>query len=119
MLVIRQQQMRALGGWLREAFVRRCEAHLRSNFATCAALPAEDLRAMVEEGIARAASYGIDAERDVCKFLNLVAVFGKDFDRNLDWAREMLASDAGPRLRLNRLYARAIRVADAETEAQG
>ena len=50
----------------------------------------------------------------MCKFLNLIAVLGRDFDLRFQWARNTLRSDAGPRLRLNRLYERAIRAANSE-----
>ena len=113
MLLIRESQMQALSGLRRSAFIVRCEAHLRANFAACAAMSSRELRTMVEQGTARAMSYGIEAERDVCKFLNLIAVLGRDFDLRLHWARKTLASGAGPRLRLNRLYEQAIRVADS------
>lgn len=112
MLVIRQSQMHALGKARRELFVRRACDHLRASFPECAAMPADELQAFVDHGMARAAAYGIEVERDVCKFLNLMAVFGRDFDVELPWAKETLRSDAGPRLRLNRLYMRGQRMAD-------
>lgn len=115
MLVIRQSQMDALGEPRRESFARRTGDHLRANFPECAAMPVEALRAFVDHGVARAASYGIEVERDVCKFLNLMAVFGRNFDVELPWAKETLRSDAGPRLRLNRLYMRGQRIADQES----
>jgi hypothetical protein len=113
MLVIREAQMQVLSGLRRDAFNVRCETHLKANFACCAAMSPRELRTMVEQGTARAMSYGIEAERDVCKFLNLIAVLGRDFDLRYQWARKTLASDAGPRLRLNRLYEQAIRAADS------
>ena len=114
MLLIREAQIQVLSGSRRESFIARCETHLRANFAGCAALSPRELRTMVEQGTARALSYGIEAERDICKFLNLIAVFGWDFDLRFQWARKTLRSEAGPRLRLNRLYERAIRAADSE-----
>jgi len=113
MLLIRESQIQVLSSSRRESFTVRCESHLRANFASCAAMSPRELRTMVEQGTARARSYGIEAERDVCKFLNLIAVLGRDFDLRFQWARKTLASDAGPRLRLNRLYERAIRAADS------
>ncbi len=71
-----------------------------------------ELRSFVEQGIDRAASYRIEAERDVCKYLNLMVVFGRSFDVELPWAKETLASADGPGLKLNRLYARGERLAD-------
>ncbi len=113
MLLIRETQMQVLSSFRRGAFIERCEVHLTTNFACCAAMSPRELRTMVEQGTARALSYGIDAERDVCKFLNLTVVLGRDFDLRFQWARKTLASNAGPRLRLSRLYEQAIRVADS------
>lgn len=104
--VIRDEQLRAFEEPLRQEFLRRAALHLRSHFASCRALPAEQLRALVEEGVAEFAAHGIVAERDVCKLLGVRVVLGAGFAR-LDWARQILESDAGPTLRANRLALRA------------
>ena len=114
MLVIRQPQLRALGESKRETFARAAENLLREHFPQCAAMTATELRAFIDYGVSRAAAYSIAVERDVCKYLNLMAVFGRDFDVERSWAKETLTSAAGPRLRLNRLYMRGVRAADAE-----
>ncbi|HEY3442957.1 MAG TPA: hypothetical protein VGK29_19510 [Paludibaculum sp.] len=114
MLMIRKAQMYTLGLESRRDFARRAAAHLCASIAECAAMPADDLRKFVDDGIARAERYGIESEQEVCKFLNLQVVFGPGFDTELAWARKTLASKDGASLRLNRLYARGIRVADGE-----
>lgn len=114
MLMIRKAQMHTLGLERRKDFARRAAAHLGASFAECAAMPPEELRTFVENGMAQAARYGIESEQEVCKFLNLQAVFGPGFDTELVWARKTLAAKDGASLRLNRLYARGIRVADGE-----
>jgi hypothetical protein len=47
---------------------------------------------MVRHGIQRAKVYGIKSRRDVCKYIDLMIVFGRDFDTNkrTGWAREIL-----------------------------
>ena len=83
-------------------------------------MAAGELRSFVEHGIDRAAGYGIEAERDVWKYLNLMAVFGRHFDMlTLPWSKETLRSAAGPRLRLNRLYARGAEGSRCERPANG
>ncbi|MBL0158376.1 MAG: hypothetical protein IPP47_14925 [Bryobacterales bacterium] len=114
MLMIRKAQMHTLGRERHKDFARRAGQHLCASFAECAALPPEQLRTFVSDGIAKAARYGIESEQEVCKFLNLLVVFGPEFDTELAWARKTLAAKDGASLRLNRLYARGIRVADGE-----
>lgn len=116
MLIIRSSQMEVLADSLQGEFLRKCERHLSRSFDACARMSASELRTFVEQGVARARSYGIDTERDLCRYLNLVAVLGRDFDLKLPWARKTLASGAGARLRLNRLYNQAVRMADAEAQ---
>jgi|SRR5581483_3273157 len=117
MLMIRQSQMAVLRDAILESFRRKLAEHLRANFPACADMSATELDAFVADGVARAAQYGITVERDICKFLNLMVVFGRDFDVKRPWAQEVLAQNTGARLRLNRIYARAIRVAHAEAKS--
>jgi hypothetical protein len=50
------------------------------------------MRETIQYGIKRAESYGIVAERDACKYIDLMVVFGRDFDRDpaLPWVRDVL-----------------------------
>ena len=67
--------------------------HLRKFFPKqCAALGELQLRETIGHGIRRAAHYGITAKRDVCKYIDLMIVFGRDFDsdKRFRWAREIL-----------------------------
>jgi hypothetical protein len=117
MLTIRQSQMAVLRDTLLESFRRKLADHLRANFPACADMHPVELDAFVAHGVARAGRYGIVVERDICKFLNTMVVFGRDFDVKCAWAKEVLAQNTGARLRLNRLYARAIRAAHAEAKS--
>ncbi|MEX1364517.1 MAG: hypothetical protein AB1Z98_15430 [Nannocystaceae bacterium] len=90
-------------------FVERASAHLRASFpAECGELDDEQLHELVMHGITKAARYGVWAQQDVCKLLNLMCTFGRDFDldRSLPWARSYLddAAERGPTLQINRLY---------------
>jgi hypothetical protein len=107
--VIRDAQLRAFEEPLRQEFLRRAMQHLRAHFDGCRKMPAKELRALVEDGVAQAAVHGIVTERDVCKLLGMMVVFGTDFTARLDWARGILESDAGPTLKTNRLLARGAR----------
>jgi hypothetical protein len=49
-----------------------------------------ELLELIRHGVGRARAHGIDTERGACKLLNLMFVFGRDFDRELPWAREIL-----------------------------
>ena len=46
----------------------------------------------IHAGIDRAATYGIEAEQDVCAYIDMMVLFGDDFDRDpaLPWPRAIL-----------------------------
>ncbi len=83
-------------------------------------LDADELESLIDKGHARAVAYGFMSERGVCKFLNLMFTFGRDFDRDpgLGWVRPFLdaAQARGPTLQMGRLCRRAHQHAD---RAQG
>lgn len=93
--------------------------HLREHLSDeCRALGAA-FEQVVERGIDRARSYGLRSERDLAKFLNLVLVFGTDFDRE-SWAARILDRvDRGPTLRINQLYSDALARLSEPTPAGG
>jgi len=107
-LLIRDEQLVALRGIRQKEYEKRLAAHLRKYFSeTCTKLGEQGLRDAVRYGIQRAKAYGIQAERDVAKYLNLMFVFGRDFDTDprFPWAASMLRStDYGPTLRINQVY---------------
>lgn len=67
------------------------------------------MRASIRAGIERAAGYGLVAEREVSTFIDLLVIFGIDFDRRLPWAREILTDPASidPAARVHALRRRA------------
>ena len=80
-------------------------AHLRRFFPSqCLAAGDQLLRETIQYGVRRAAGYGITAKRDVCKYIDLMVVFGRDFDtdRRALWAGEILAKrrNAGAKMQM-------------------
>jgi hypothetical protein len=107
-LLIRDDQLSSLRRVRQKEYERRLAAHLKKYFPdTCAKLGDKGLLDALRHGVQRAKTYGIQAERDVVKFLNLMFVFGRDFDTDprFPWAASMLHSaDYGPTLRINQVY---------------
>jgi hypothetical protein len=115
MLVIRDPQMAALGLRHRAAFEARLREHLRRFFPErCAALGPGGLDEAVGHGVARAGAHGIVAERDVCKYVDLMFVFGRDFDlaARQPWAARILRRHAAsaPSARVEALMDKAMRM---------
>lgn len=89
-IVLRDAQVEALRMRSSERFVTRVETHLRAFFPEeCQRLREPGaLREIVRHGLARAAHHGLRSQREVCKYLDLMFAFGRDFDRDprLAWA---------------------------------
>lgn len=93
MLALRQQQIDALAEARLVDFETRMHAHVCRCFeAATRTMSDGDIRDVIRQGVARAQSYGIGSERGVCKYINLMFVFGRNFDRDprLPWAFEIL-----------------------------
>ena len=69
------------------------------------------LRDTIQYGTKRAADYGITDRRDVCKYIDLAVVFGRDFDtdRRSPWAGKILGQRSSPALRMRTLLTAAKR----------
>ena len=96
MLIIRQDQMDILRQEVRKGFEDRMLSHLTRYFSeACARMGESGARELIRYGIERAKHYGIVAERDVCKYIDVMAVLGRDFDVDaaFPWAAEILAED--------------------------
>jgi hypothetical protein len=108
MLVIRTEQMRALG-WprLREWI----DGELNRHWPSYASLEPSARHALLEQGRARAAAHGLVEGRDICLFTTLMLHLGREFDRdpNLPWVSEILHGRAwsSPAEKLFVLYAAA------------
>lgn len=68
-------------------------AHLHKFFPKeCAAAGEHKLLGLVQHGIVRAKAHGITSKADVVKYIDLMVVFGRDFDtdRRQRWAANVL-----------------------------
>ncbi len=93
MFTVRKQHLAAFEQAALEQFEDTMLAHLRETFSEeCATLDEPALIKLIHLGIDRAATYGIEAEDDVCLYIDLMMLFGQDFDRDpgLPWARAIL-----------------------------
>jgi hypothetical protein len=121
MLVIRNATFDVLDRAAYDDFMARMRIHLRKFFPEQSdALGETKIGQLIEFGLKRAREYGFEAERDVCKYIDLMCVFGHSFDRNerLPWARQILESrfppDPGERMRrLHEVALDALRELDA------
>jgi hypothetical protein len=93
-------------------FEDRMAAHLERCFpAECRALGPDEVRQEIRYGIQRASTYGIDLERDVCRYIDLMFAFGRDFDMDprQSWAGRILKDDSidNATAKVERLYSTA------------
>jgi hypothetical protein len=106
-LTIRQAQMEAFSQAEIGKFQDWMCTHLWKFFpAQAETLGEPKLRELIQYGIRRAAEHGITTERDVCKFIDLMIVFGRDFDRDEKsaWAGQILANRKTARSKIRSLY---------------
>jgi hypothetical protein len=112
MFRIRKEQKRAFRQaalqQFEDAAARHVERCFPNEWATFGDLA---IRQWIRIGIDGAARYGIVAERDVCKFVDLMVVFGVDFDRQCEWARKILdaPTPGDPFARMRILHYRALK----------
>ncbi len=109
-------------------FEDRMVVHLNKFFPEqCEALGEPGTREEIRNGIDRAARYGIETERDVCKYIDLMFAFGRDFDTNpeLPWAARILNDTKyeSPTAKVEDLHQTAIwhaqRAASLDAESEG
>jgi len=109
MLTIRKEQLAAFRPLGEKTFEDRVIAHLKKVFPEQSeSLGEPKLRESIQYGKQRAASYKIISERDVCKYIDLMIVYGRDFDKdpNHPWAQSILQNQAirSPSSKIERLY---------------
>jgi hypothetical protein len=93
-------------------FEARMLARVRANFAErLASLGEAGVRALIREGVARAAEYRLQSEREVCRYIDLMLTFGTDVDAAGGRVAAALANPAVARAsrRLDRAFERAWR----------
>ena len=117
-LVIRDAQLLVLSEGVLRTLEDRLIEHARTHFpAICAELK-DDLRPAIAAAIAGARRYGFNGQREICKYLNLVFVFGRHFDRDpaCSWAHPLLRGALPGVPKMERLYGLALQ---HEREAKG
>jgi hypothetical protein len=117
MLTITAKQAEALHQDLRRRFIDRMVAHIRQYFPRQFDVLGEpEVRVWIEAGIQRSGEYGIVSERDVCKYIDIMMVFGREFDKDpaCSWAPPILTAEpVDPTLKTERLFQTARQQASA------
>lgn len=116
-LEVRGEQLHALAAdFHRRAFVRWALDHVQRAFPdTCLAYSLDDLRALIRDGQARAARYGLVDDADVARFIDVMFLWHLDFE-TLDgnpWLPILEDPDLAPRDKADRSWATAKEVAAA------
>jgi hypothetical protein len=109
MLIIREEQLAVLNRVQTNKFEDAMLAHLKKFFPKKAKAGEPKLKEAIQHGIKQAGAHGIVSERDVCKYIDLMMVFGKDFDADekLPWAAEILEKEQDPEEKMAALMERA------------
>jgi hypothetical protein len=87
-MVIRSEQMNQMRQLLVGRFENRVIEHLRRCFPRkCAARTESGVREEIRHGIHKARGYGFETELEICKYINLMFLLGRDFDvKSEPWA---------------------------------
>ena len=103
---MRNEQIDAFSRSREIAYEDSLISHIRDFFPDRFQTAGEtNVRELIRYGIMRSRSYGIVTERDVCKYIDLMIVFGRDFDQECVWAQEILTDeDADPVDQIDDLY---------------
>ena len=112
MLTIRREQIRAMAAPEIERFLERARAHVVQYFPDqCAALSHSQLKDAVTHGFERADGYGLETEQDLLRYLTLMFIFGREFDRDptFPWAARILSGGGCASERTSRLQTEALR----------
>ena len=111
MLIIRREQKDRCAAQVRAVFEERMLTHLEAVFGQrCESMGRAGVRQMVRHGIEQAGSYGISAEREVCKYIDLMFIFGEQYDVDpaLPWAAEILNDEHETPPKMERLFPAAL-----------
>lgn len=124
MFVLRQQHFDAFAADAKTRFMDDMVAHLKERFPDeCEKMGEPALRARITDGTARAAKYGIVAERDVATFVRFTFGIRPDFDTSPEtkWAQPILQRKniaAANRLEEIKIEARRHRMDEAAAAAE-
>ncbi len=108
-MLVRAEQVNALSEVRRRSFEERVAAHLHRCFGRwCADVGEETVNQTIRDGVSHASAHGIESERDVCKYIDLMVVLGRDFDLGTShpWVIPILhdPETADPSARIDSLY---------------
>ncbi len=82
-MLIRDEQMNSLSRYSTEQFLDRVFKHVLEMFPEGVAEIGESgVHQILSTGVARASEYGFTTEYDVVRFVDLMFVFGMDFDQD-------------------------------------
>ncbi|OQY28747.1 MAG: hypothetical protein B6244_06190 [Candidatus Cloacimonetes bacterium 4572_55] len=117
MHTIRNQQIDTLRQVPLDVFEERMVKHLYEHFPQRSQkLGQRKVREDIRYSMERAKIYGIVTERDVCKYLNIVFAFHRDFDTDpeLPWAGEILNNEElfSGKLKVDCLHETALKYVD-------
>jgi hypothetical protein len=93
MLVIREEQYKALSQYVAKTFEDRMFAHLKQLWPEDCKKAGERLvRESIRKSLERCAKYGLSAEYDVARFIGLTFILCQDFDTSprVAWAARLL-----------------------------
>jgi hypothetical protein len=109
-LTVRKQQIALLGNERRHRFAERLTGHARAHFPEVCRELGHELGMTVHECIRQGQEHGLSTERELCKYLNLVFTFGRNFDRDpmCSWASDILHGALPGPMKIARLYEAAI-----------
>lgn len=112
-LVMREDQIAILGLSTIEDFEERMIGHLERCFEEeCELIGLSATKDLIRFGVDRATRFGIITERDMCKYIDLLFVFGRDLDADpeLTWTTPILRNRQlkGPGEKIEALYEQAI-----------
>jgi hypothetical protein len=112
MLTIRKEQYAVLQKAELEKFVDQACGHVRQFFPDQFGVLGETkVRELIHFGAQRSALYGIVAKAEVLKYVDLMILFGQDFDTDerLKWANQILNSENPSANKIEMLIAKAKR----------
>ncbi|VUD41574.1 hypothetical protein TDB9533_00517 [Thalassocella blandensis] len=103
MLVIRQEQMEAIGKSRLPEFYTLLESYIREEFPQKESELAMPLRQWIEETYAQALLFGIKTKQEHVKYVNYKCIFGDDFVEANEFAHNILTSSASASVKLAEL----------------
>jgi len=107
MLTIRREQFKALRVSLIRRFHQELLEHVKTNFVDeTEGKSDKELLEHISQALKRAEVYGLKAERDLYKYINVSMLYGPNFDQEeTAWTRDYLVDEdvSSPSQRMNHL----------------